>query len=352
MNNQDQNQALPEVGFDINAMMNKGKNYPKTKIEYLKEGTAAYRVLPPISQTNKRLEHLFYLHWVAYMDENGQERNTKVLCTKGTEGFCPICQAHDEVDEQIKHAEANGVPADRIKLLKDKEAKLRVSPSVYLTAVNSSQEIVVLQLSKTVFGLLEKKIMEAVQQRQFDPTAANGGVWFQFKKQGKGRDSVTVEFVQKSVQVDGEVLYKLDRTPLSPDVMTRMPSEAVDIHDPSKLYISIYTAKELADFLRGQPLPQKWKKNTASTGTGTTPTGAPQADTAPALPQSVAPAAEASSVSTTGYIAPAQATYETPANSESGTGNIAATLTQASPVVVDPLAEAMRLRNLAKGNKA
>jgi hypothetical protein len=250
-----------ELGFDLEALLNKGKKKSFAKTEYLKQGTAFYRILPTFNPANRRLEHKYHFHWVEYTDENGKARKTTVQCTKYVEGFCPLCAAHDEAAQALKHAQENGGSEETIKRLSEASFRLQVSSNVYYNALNAANEVVLLALSSTVSKLLDAKLIEAVKDFNLDPTNPTNGLWFAFKKEGKGRESVTVDFKRTRSTVNGKIVEEIDQTPVAEDLAARLPELVTDLHDMSKVGIKSYTAAELADFLRGKPLPNKYKQN-------------------------------------------------------------------------------------------
>lgn len=235
-------------------ILNKGKRRSRHKFESLKEGSTVYRILPSFNANNPQIEAVYRVHWLT-----GEEgRMTKVACTYYTERYCPLCEKHRETKDALQAAKATDPNSQNAKRLQEAEDKLRVSKAIFYNAVNAANELVVLQVSATVSGLLEKKIVEAVQQKGFDPLAVNGGVWFRFTKQGKGRDSVTVDYNRISVKdADGEIAEKLDRRALPEELTARIASDSADIHSPGTVYVNEYSSAELAAYLRGTPLPSR-----------------------------------------------------------------------------------------------
>jgi len=255
-----------ELGFDLDALLNtgnKGAFRRRNKTEYLKAGTAFYRILPSFDQSDRRINFEYYMHWIT--GENGQKM--KVQCTKGTEGYCPLCEAAKIQEEMVTRAKAQGKDSAQLKLMEEAVKSLRASRSIYFNAVNAAGEVVALELNMTTTKLLAKK-MEQAKSLGFDPTHPKSGVWFRFTKNGQGRDAYEVDFKKIPVQVDGEVLEKNDRTALTDDLIGRLETSVTDLKNPENMYIQIFTSKELADFLRGVPLKSKFQKKTQSAADG------------------------------------------------------------------------------------
>jgi len=294
------------LSFDLEALLNKGKRNRKYKFEYLKDGLASYRILPSFDSANRRFEHGYALHWLT--GENGKP--VKALCTYYTEKFCPVCQAHKATKEAYEGAVKAAPQAENTKRLAAAMMKLSVARSTFYNAVNASGEPVILELNSTVSKALEVLIIEAYQKKNFDATALKGGVWFDFTKSGKGRDSVRVDYKRISRLVEGEMVDVLDRTGLSEELTNRLPTAVANLHDPKTMWIREYTALELGDYLKGKPLPDTNGRQTAAaptseedseeshaaalqaiTNTVATP---PNAQAAPAAVQATAPAPQAS----------------------------------------------------------
>jgi len=235
----------------LEALLNKGKRKPKVKFEYLKPGKQFFRILPSFDPTNRRIEASYSMHWLT--GENG--KSVKVQCTYYSEKYCPICEAKKATEELLNHAKQTAPEAENTKRLAEAAQKLGVSRSTYYNAVNAAGEHCVLELNSTVSKALEALIIKAHTENNFDAVAINGGVWFEFEKIGKGRDSVRVDYKRITKMVDGEMVDTRDRSALSEDLVARLPQSAVKLNDPKNLYIKTYSAAELADYLKGKPLP-------------------------------------------------------------------------------------------------
>jgi hypothetical protein len=244
------------LGFDIGSILGKARN--QTKFHYLEEGTAVYKILPPFSAENKNLmaEHNF--HWA----KNDSEKNVKVQCTYYTEKYCPLCSQHKELEKQYKAAQASEREGSEVlKSLAAAMGQVQKTKQLYYNAVTPNNEVVVLQLSKTASDLLNRKLVEAIKEKNQDPTALNAGYWFKFTKQGKGRDSVTVDFHRTSKVVEGEEVEVLNRTPLPQELIDTLPTKVADIFNKKSMYINEYTCAELTDYLNGHALKDKFRKN-------------------------------------------------------------------------------------------
>ena len=249
------NGILDNLGFDLDSIL--GGKKSKTNFKYLEEGSAVYRILPPFDPANRQLSAEHNFHWV--QDAGG--KNIKVQCTYYTEKYCPMCTASKELEKARDAAKAvDGEKSENYKRLNAAVMKVQKTKSIYYNALTLNNEVVVLQLSKTVSDLLNKKLTEAVREKNQDPTALTSGYWFKFNKQGKGRDSVTVDFHRTSKIVEGEEVEVLNRTPVPAELIATLSEKVADLFSRKTMWIKEYSSVELADYLNGVPLKDKYKK--------------------------------------------------------------------------------------------
>ena len=271
--------VLPDY---LESILNKRNRRPKLKYESLEQGSATYRILPSFDAARRQISQTYNVHWLT--GEDGKKM--KVSCTYYSERYCPLCDAHRETKNQMEVALQQDPKSDHTRRLQDAEQALRNSKTIYYNALNADNEPVVLQLTSEAAGELENSIIEAITQKGFDPLALNGGAWFLFKKNGKGRGTVKVDFNRlSSKDADGEIVEKIDRRPISDELSLRLPNEVANIFDPKTLWIQTFTSVQLADYLRGKPLPVQKYGAAAQTS-------APQQEYQTPAPQAVAPQAQ------------------------------------------------------------
>ena len=251
--------ATLDLGFDLDSIL--GKNKSKTNFKYLEEGSAVYKILPSFDAANRVLSSEHNFHWVS--DQAG--KNIKVQCTYYTEKYCPMCSAHKELEAAYNSSKASdGEQSENTKRLSAAMQKLQKTKSIYYNAVTLTGEVVVLQLTKTASDLLNKKLVEAVKDKNADPTSLTAGYWYKFTKTGKGRDSVTVDFHRTAKIVEGEEVEVLNRTPFNAELIKSLPEKVSDIFSRKLMWIKEYTSGELADYLKGIPLKDKFKAEARS----------------------------------------------------------------------------------------
>jgi hypothetical protein len=296
MNN---NLELTELGFDLDDLTGEGKKRNRVNFAKIEQGASSFRILPSFNPANKKISHTWVTHWLT----GPSGKKTQVQCTYYTEQYCPICERHKEIEEQIKRLGDSGdSDADVLEELKESEEALRRSKNVYMNALNANNELVVLRISATVEKLLGVLFKDAVEKKKFDPTNPKTGTWIEFTRNGTGQAAVKVDYKKIIKVVDGEEFEKRDHTPITDEQLDYLKTAATDIHSPEKVLVKTFSAKQLADFLRGIPLEQqepissKVRSGEAAPAARTTPangsTGsAPQSESPSEKPASaVAPA--------------------------------------------------------------
>jgi hypothetical protein len=182
-----------------------------------------------------------------------------------TEGFCPVCKKVFEAQNELERAEQNGdvKAAEELKAYVD---KFRARKFAIYNAVNANGNVVKLELPFGVHKTVSTKLGECISKdnpRRYDPFHPDTGVWFEFKKSGKGfKTKYEVNFKSILVDVNGESLSKIDRSPLPlpPETVEQIKAQIVagtknevldgplsdihTLHEPM-------TAKELADLMNG-----------------------------------------------------------------------------------------------------
>lgn len=274
--------STENLSFDLDAIVNRGKKNFK-KSETLKQGVSVYRILPSAFSTTRQLSKFWAVHWLT--GPNGKKM--QVECTQYKEKFCPICNAHREVEEELKRAKANG-NKDLVDKLSDTEQALRASRHVYYNALNAGNEIIILKLSSTVSKQLEEMFARSVREKGFDPISPTTGVWFEFVKSGIGRDSVRVDY-KRDPKTD-----QRDHNQVADETMrSYLNGGATNIYTSEGLNIKQFSAAQLAGYLQGQPL-ELSSSSSGSSSSSEDGSEEPESD----LPIGSTPMATASQVAT------------------------------------------------------
>jgi hypothetical protein len=250
MSNNNNNNNHEELSFSPERLLEKGKR--KSRFESLKPGSVVYRILPSLNPLNKDFSHTWNTHFLQIPGGTG----FSALCTLySAEKYCPLCERAKELDLLSARAKENG---DKDKLSKLAEEKRNVGRNrkVYYNAVNNgTEDVVVLQLSKTASDEVENKIYKAYGDLKMDALSLKTGLWFKFTRVGSGLDTkVDVEYVKKSSNENGEIVERYDRTPLTPTSVAQIEQGLTDVHNPAALGMKTLSAKELGAYLRGETI--------------------------------------------------------------------------------------------------
>jgi hypothetical protein len=218
------------------------------------EGTHVLRILPPFGTDHRnRASHEINLHW-GFTTAAGQVR--PISCSYPTEKYCPICTRAKELEALAERAKAEG-DADSEKENRDQSIKLRSRRSFLYNAADKNGKVGVLDVPKSLHDEIIKLFKEYVQKFDLDPTSLTDGVWLQLSREGQGlKTRYAAKFNKTTAKIDGELVEKLDRTPLSDSVVNNYEKLAVDIHSlhrPS-------TALELKKVLDGAPVDEVFKR--------------------------------------------------------------------------------------------
>ncbi len=278
------------ISFNIDSVENESLGTKRR--ERIKDGISCYRILPPFGTNHGgNLSHKYTVHW-GFMGANGKERS--ITCSYPTEGYCPVCQAVREAEEELKRAQVNG-DKEKAEEIEKYISTFRAKKFWLYNAVTADGRVIILELGWTAHDSLSKKISEAVRRKvgAFDPASPDSGVWFQFNRSGKGFNTeYSVDYKKISVDLgDGSIAEKPDRTPLDQDLISQIKESLAsqegllqDIHrahEPT-------TSKQLRDLMRGGVIQTKSSSSVSSAVSGH--------DTKSEAPASKAPLANPTSV--------------------------------------------------------
>jgi hypothetical protein len=238
-----------------------GREWVRHKVQ---EGNNVYRVLPPFGDPNEHKNSPFRRWVVAWLtDPNTGKRFpfATPFSSGQKDAACPIHEYTRLLSDKIEKLKA-GLQA---KGRSDQEIKDALSPlnkvlwetranrTFAYNVVDKSGKVGLLELKKTAHDEMKQRMLEYIQERQMDPTSLNSdiksdaGVWFNIKRTGMGKDTkYSVEFAKIGQKdADGDVVYKLDRSPLPEGVAESFESQA---HNLSTIY-RLKSYDELKDIL-------------------------------------------------------------------------------------------------------
>ena len=249
-------EPMIETSFSMASLEDSGGVNASRRAQALPKGTSYFRVAPPFGTNNNRaLFHQYRLHW-GFTGANGKP--VPISCSYTSEGYCPVCKSVFQKRDELEKARA----MKDEDLVKDLNAYIETHGSrrvfVY-NLINLASEVVMVGVPKTVHDLINKKISEAVLDMKFDPTSLQSGVWLHFEKSGtRFSTEYGVDFRRITVNEGGEIIQKLDRTPIDAGLLLQIREQLANggagplkdihvLHEPR-------TAKELQAYMNGFPI--------------------------------------------------------------------------------------------------
>lgn len=210
-----------------------------TKTIKLKEGqTTVVRILPPMKSLAETGEWAKYIgtHY-GYKGVNPKDASKPQFrpfkCiqvmdfrTRMITQECPECDLIDQRKEDLKAAKAQYEvekrPADEIKELtkplNDWLSEHNCDRKWHMNVKTQAGEFGVLQISHKTKKLLDAKIADILTTDQIDALDLETGVWFAFKRTGKGietQDTVDVEYESVRDSVSGRITRTIKLAPVS-----------------------------------------------------------------------------------------------------------------------------------------
>lgn len=222
-----------------------GREWVRHKVQ---DGNNIFRILPPFGDAEVHKNYPFRRWVVAWLvdPKSGKRMPFATPFSSGEkDAACPVheyTKALGDKVEKLKAAlQAKGVSNDVIREKLGPLNKIlwetRSNRTFAYNAVDKSGKIGLLELKKTAHDEMKKRMLEYIQERQMDPTSLNSdiksdaGVWFNIKRSGMGKDTkYHVEFAKKGTKdADGDVVYKLDRSALPPEVVDGFDTQGYDL---------------------------------------------------------------------------------------------------------------------------
>lgn len=251
---------MAEIKVNVDALKT-GRDWVRHKIQ---DGSNVFRILPPFGDPEVHNNYPFRRWVIAWLVDPSSGKRlpfASPFSLGGQDTKCPVYEYSKALAEKIDRTKnkmkEKGYSDDQIK---DKLAKLnkvaweiRLQKTFAYNAVDKSGKVGLLELKKTAHDEMKKMMLEYIQDFEMDPTSfgcdikADSGVWFNIKREGKGKDtkySVDFNRVPQKTE-DGDVVFKNDRSPLVEGTEENYSKTAYDL-------FSIYrqkTYEELKEIL-------------------------------------------------------------------------------------------------------
>lgn len=209
----------------------------------LKDGSNIYRILPPLGTLAADGIWAVYdsIHW-GYKGTKGHKPfkciQKKDFKTKMVKVQCPECDKIAEyksrLEDETARLKASGKTKEEIdeflKPLADWLYSHNLDKKWYMNAMDKDGQLGRLAIPHKMYSQLQELITDIVTKKGVDPIAVDGGVWFDFIRSGKGRDTThRVAIVEQNEVINGRVMSTYKPAPLTQDVLNRLGAEAWDL---------------------------------------------------------------------------------------------------------------------------
>lgn len=222
----------------------------------IKDGSNVYRILPPFGDVEVHNNYPYRKWSIAWLVDprTGKRRPFASPLTDGEEN-CPVKEYQDAlkafVEKKKATLETQGLSKAQVKEqlqgLYDIQWQIKVQHLYAYNACDKSGNVGLLEIKSTAQKALKKKMAEYISLYGQDPTslgAANddSGVWFNFTKEGVGKDTTYgVDFNKERFKDEsGRLVSAEDRSPLAPNVVEGYNDLGYDLN-------TIYYRKNYSD---------------------------------------------------------------------------------------------------------
>ena len=211
----------------------------------VKDGSNIFRIMPPFGDVETHNNYPYRKWSIAWLVDprTGKRRPFATPLSDGEEN-CPVKEYQDAlksfVEKKKATLEAGGASKtavkEELKGLYEIQWQIKVQHLYAYNACDKSGNVGLLEIKSTAQKALKKKMSEYIKLYGQDPTSLgsaedDSGVWFDFKKEGIGKDTTySVDFsVERFKDDKGRLVSVEDRTPLAPNVVEGYEDQAYDL---------------------------------------------------------------------------------------------------------------------------
>lgn len=201
----------------------------------VKDGSNVFRILPPFGDVEVHNNYPYRKWSIAWLVDprTGKRRPFASPLTDGEEN-CPVKEYQDAlkafVEKKKATLETQGLSKSQVKAelqgLYDVQWQIKVQHLYAYNACDKSGNVGLLEIKSTAQKALKKKMAEYISLYGQDPTSLgsandDSGVWFNFTKEGTGKDTTYgVDFNKERFKDEsGRLVSAEDRSPLPPNVV-------------------------------------------------------------------------------------------------------------------------------------
>ena len=243
------NECLLDYGEKIMSKITINQDSLKTSREWkrhsVKDGSNIYRILPPHGDVEVHNNYPYKKWSIAWLVDprTGKRRPWASPLTDGEEN-CPVKEYQDAlkafIDKKKATLEAGGASKstvkEELKGLYEIQWQIKIQHLYAYNACDKSGNVGLLEIKSTAQKALKKKMSEYINLYGQDPTSLNAegddsGVWFNFSKEGIGKDTTySVDFSKERFKDDkGRLVSVEDRSALAPNVVDGYSDLAYDL---------------------------------------------------------------------------------------------------------------------------
>jgi len=212
----------------------------------VKDGSNIFRILPPFGNVEVHNNYPYKKWSIAWLADprTGKRRPFASPLTEGEEN-CPVKEYQEAlrsfIDKKKATLEASGASKSTVKEalkgLHEIQWQIKVQHLYTYNACDKSGTVGLLEIKSTAQKALKKKMSEYISLYSQDPTSLasatdDSGVWFNFSKDGTGKDTTySVDFSKERFKDDqGRLVSVEDRSTLAPNVVESYEDLAYDLN--------------------------------------------------------------------------------------------------------------------------
>jgi len=222
-----------------------GQTFKRTKFNSVKaDQSNIFRVLPPFGKLGPQNKIAQY--WAVHYGFAYSKRNNKsipITCSKVTKyennkpvvtQRCPLCDKVEAMENAIKALAINADNQAAALTLAEKLKSMNLDKKYYLNVLTRENTVEVLKVGIKHFKALESELKRLRDELGRNAAGITGGLFLDFRKSGKGRDTVFTVTPFTMVQRDpntGELTSKYMSSDLTTDTLTTIERDAKELTD-------------------------------------------------------------------------------------------------------------------------
>jgi len=220
---------MEKLSFNRNSL----SNGSKTVRHKIQPGANSFRILPPFGNPDTHNGYPFRKWSVAWMIDPQSGKRRPFASPMLDREKCPVDEYSRAlfkfIESKKTKLQEEGLDQQEIKKRLEGLSKvqwdLKLSHSYAYNALNKEGTVGILEVKKTAHDGIKERLNEFITDYGQDPIGlqadakGNAGVWINIKKSGEGKETkYVVEFAKIKKNIDGDIGFVLDRTPVDESV--------------------------------------------------------------------------------------------------------------------------------------